>query len=104
MSYEFKDIDGKNKNFIDEIEKFGFKETSENCYTLGDMEIHLNEFGEEDDTVMCCTDNSVFNIDPVDVIGINLKNTSSDHAKFFFIAFKTKHKNVCSFMCNVNIT
>lgn len=104
MSYEFKDVNNNIKNFFDEINKLGFKERNENCYMLGDMSIILNEFGEEDDTVMCCTKSSVFCINPVDIIEMNLRDTSSDCIKFFYVAFKTEHKNVCSFMCNVNIT
>ena len=104
MSYEFIDVNNKKKNFLDEIEKLGFKDTSENCYTLGNMSIMLNEFGEDDDTIMCCTPDSVFNIYPEDVLGMSLKDTSSNDTKFFFIAFKTHHENVCSYMCNVNIT
>lgn len=104
MSYEFKDVNNKTKNFFDEIEKFGFKETSENCYTLGGISIILNAYGEEDDTVMCCTKDSVFNINPVDIVEMSLIDASFSHMKFFFVAFKTEHNNVCSFMCNVNIT
>lgn len=104
MSYNFVDIHNNEKNFLDEIEKLGFKETSEDCYTLGNMSILLNEFGEEDNTVVCCIPDSVFNIYPEDVLEMSLKDTDSKGTKFFFVAFKTYHKYVCSFMCDVNIT
>lgn len=104
MSYEFKDNNGNTKNFLDEIEKFGFKKTEKNCYTLGDMSIYLNMFGKEDDAVMCCAKDSVFVINPVDVFKMKFDNISSDHMNFFHIGFKTKSENVCAFTCNVNIT